>query len=352
MENSIDGFMSGDSLGSVDRALGNALYGFNHTNVKPVIEKDVDVVEKVFFVRPQLNMSASNLRNDREMTNLITMAADTIQSYIRYTLDPRLIFSKSNNENKKTPSFMDNQNPFIPLLSNTLRTMSGFPDRTLPTFTSKSGVRGEQYTAPDGIFDFHGIVEIDCVFDKLKGDPVERLISTWTRIMGLQVEGILVPYMQEDIMRTRNFDTRIYRINLDGTGTFVTSISATGVAFPIVDNIGKQFDYERDRPRDRGNTTNFRFRAIDVIYNDPILIKEFNDTSAQFNRNIKDMLNGREHNLFKLPRSIKNNYNNVGYPIINDETMELEWYISKDGNAYKKIKATLSTTELEWYENE
>jgi hypothetical protein len=352
MNKSIDGFLSEDSFGSIERALGNAMYGFNHANVKPVIEKDVDNIEKVFFVRPQFNMSASNLRNDREMTNLITTTSNSLQSYIRHTLDPRLLYSNSKNENKKTPDFMDNQNPFIPLLSNTLRTMSGFPDRTLPTFTSKSGVRGEQYTAPDGVFDFHGVVEIDCVFDKLKGDPVERLISVWTRVMGLQVEGIMVPYMKEDIMRTRNYDTRIYRINLDGTGTFVTSIAATGIAFPIVDNIGKQFDYERDKQRDRGNTTNFRFRAIDVMYNDPILIKEFNDTSAQFNRDIRNMLNGKDHSLFKLPREIKNKYNNIGYPIIDDSTMELEWWISKDSGTYKKIKASLSPNELEWYDDE
>ena len=343
MSNSIDGFLSNDLIGSKERALGNTLYGFNHANIKPVLDKEYDVLEKVFFVRPQLNMTASNLRNDREMTNLITTGTNTLQSYIRHTLDPRLLYSTSKNENKQAPIFMDNENPFIPLLSNTLRTMSGFPDRTLPTFTSKSGVRGEQYTAPDGIFDFHGIVEIDCVFDKVKGDPVERLLSTWTRVMGLQVDGTMVPYMQEDIMTTRNYDTRVYRLNLDATGTFLISIAATGIAFPIVDNIGKAFDYERDRQRDRGNTTNFRFRCIDVMYNDPILIHEFNITSAQFNRDIREMLKGNKHELFKLPRALKNQYNNIGYPIINDDTMELEWWISKHSNTYKKIESILDT---------
>ncbi len=346
MNNSIDGFMSNDSLGSVERALGNAMYGFNHANVKPVIEKDSDVIEKVFFVRPQFNMTASNLRNDREMTNLITTSSNSLQSYIRHTLDPRLLYSTSKNENKAVPVFMDNQNPFIPLLSNTLRTLSGFTDRTLPTYTSKTGVRGEQYTAPDGIFDFHGILELDCVFDKLKGNPVEKLMSTWARVMSLQVEGMMVPYLKEDIARTRNYDTRLYRINLDGTGTFVTSIAATGIAFPMVDNVGKDFDYERDKQRDRGNTTSFRFKAIGAIYGDPILIKEFNTTSAQFNRDIKSMLNGESHSLFKLPRDIKNQYNNTGYPIINDETMELEWWISKYSSTYKKIAESLGNNDF------
>ena len=345
MKNSIDGFISDDVLGSVDRAMGNTLYGFNHNNVKPILDKEYVGIDKVFFVRPQLNMTASNLRNDREMTNLITTEVNTIQSFVRHTLDPRLVFSKSKTETRTVPTFMDQQNAFIPLLSNALRTLSGFPDRTLPTFTSKAGVKGEMYSAPDGIFEYHGIVEVDCVFDKLKGDPVEKLISTWARVQGLQVEGMMVPYMQEDIMRTRNFDTRIYRINLDSTGTVVLAIAATGVSFPNVDNVGKQFDYERDKPIDRGNTTNFRFTSIGVTYNDPILIQEFNETSAQFNSDVSKMLKGKAHDLFKLPRSIKSSYNNVGYPIINDKTMELEWWVSKHGETYAKILKSIEDTD-------
>lgn len=337
MENSIDGFLSNDSTGSFERALGNMFHGFNHSNVKPYLENDTGTKEKVYIVRPQLNMSATNLRNDRTLTNLITKESDNIQSYIRHTLDPRLMFSNSKYDQKNTPSFMDSLNPFIVLLSNANRTVAGFPDRTLPRYLSKPGVRGEQISAPDGVFKTYGVYELDMVFDKIKGNPVDKLLMVWSLYMGLSVEGMVSPYMKEDIDRTTNFDSRIYRINLDTTDTFVTGIASMGKLFPIVDNIGKEFDRERDRVRDKGTTTSFKFSASDPEYDDPILYKEFNETTAQFNPDIRNMLNGEAHSLFKLERGIKEKYNFTGYPIINLDTMELEYWISKYSNTYTKI---------------
>ena len=54
---------------------------------------------------------------------------------------------------------------------------------------------------------------------------------------------------------------------------------------------------------------------------------QFNETTAITNPSFARMLDGKSHDLIKIPRSLLGLYRNRGYQHINLDTKELEWWI-------------------------
>lgn len=342
---SLDDITSDTPLGSMERSLGNLLKGINHSGSVPILYPEENNKEMVFFTRPILNMSSANLQNDREMANLLTTDGNDIQTFIRETLDPRLYLDAGH---KTTCSFVDNELLYIPILSNAIEELTGMPDRTLPVSTGEAGAIGQQYSMPDGIFNYYGNTEFDITFQKVRGNIVDRLLGIWCQMMSLQVQGTCVPYREDEIRKIRNWDSRIYRLNLDFTGNIVTDIAAINVCFPIVDNVGKEFNMSKNKPRDKSKTTNVRFLSMGgVSYRDPILLWEFNQHTAMASPSVTNMLEGKDHDLVKIPRVLKDVFKDTGYPVINDNTMELEWWVKDTSPTYYKMQELLKGNENE-----
>jgi hypothetical protein len=78
------------------------------------------------------------------------------------------------------------------------------------------------------------------------------------------------------------------------------------------------------------------------MYNDDILIREFNLTSAIFSKAVRDKLEGKANNLVKIPIALLDIFNNRGIPLINENTLELEWWINKNSLTYKNIMSKLT----------
>lgn len=312
---------------SYSKQLGKVLYGFNHRNAASIVSTIPLGNSMIFFTRPHLNMMASNLRNDRPMTNLITENEsnpdnyNNVQTFIRMTLDPSL----SENE-KITCPLVNNNNGFIPVLSNTLKSISGWPDRMLPTYASRPGARGEQFSMPDGIIEVNGKVELTLTFDRMDGEINERLLEAWMRMMSLQVDGICAPYAAHEVYTERNFDTRIYVLNMDSTNRIVLDIAIANAGFPTNDNIGRKFDYNRTI-KNADNEFSIRMETNVIDYNDPIMILEFNMVNSFFNNNVYNLIHGKSHNLKKITQEELSQYNYQGYPYIDVNTMELCWYV-------------------------
>ncbi len=336
---SLDDINVNGPIGSVERSLGSLLKGINHSGSVPILYPEEENKEMAFFTRPLLNMSSANLQNDREMANLITDTGNDIHTYIREMLDPRLYLSE---KHKTTCPFVDNELAYIPILTNAIEELTGMPDRTLPVSTGNAGAIGQQYSSPDGVFNYYGNTEFDFVFQKVRGNIVDRLIGVWCQMMSLQAQGTCVPYFEDEVRDRRNFECRVYRLNLDYTGNIVTDLAAIKVYFPIVDNIGKEFNMSKNKPRDKGKTTNVRFLSMGgVAYKDPIILWEFNQHTAMTSPSVTNMLEGKPHDLVKIPRVFKDRFKDTGYPIINDETMELEWWVKNTSPTYYKIQELL-----------
>lgn len=337
-------------VGSIDQAVGNNLYGINHNKVKGIVPDNKDSKGYVFFTRPQLNLSSINLAKSRLTQSLLTKNAMSVQRYVRCMLDPRLGIGNEIEPRIDCP-LVDNNLAFIPVLSNTLNSLSGWPDIVVPTFTSKQGVRKEQYTQVDGSTDIYESFDIDCNFRNIKDEPTLLMMQLWTFYQSAVFEDIMSPYLDFILEREIDYNTRIYRLIMDPTDTYVKKIAATGASFPVNVPSGKVFDYGSEAKFMSNNKEiNIRFKCVGAMYNDTILIKEFNDTTITFNRELEDIVNNgfkANSKYEKVPKNLKSQLNHRGYPLINYETFELEWWVSKSSTTWKNlIKRANNTSDL------
>lgn len=362
INSSIDQLLENLPIGSVQKALGNNLYGINFRQTGNAVPRSKDMYGFTFFTRPQLNLTRPNITNYRGFYNLLTSNELSYQRFTRMALDPRLGF----NDGIKCP-FMDNLNPFFSVLTNNIVSVSGWPDLSVPTYTSEAGLYGEEISFVDGVTNHFESFDLDITFRNTKGNPLIYLFYIWIKYESLVFEGILNPYQDMITENEIDYNTRIYRVVLDQQKRYVTYIAATGASFPINVPTGNLFDYNIDTPYNTKNSEiNIRFRSLGFTAFEDILKLEFNKTVAIFNPNMKKILDfdmgdgsdsskARDNGIttyrisgcpyVKLPHYLSmsmdtsvfsNNFFNVNhraYPYINLITNELEWWV--DGSIFK-----------------
>lgn len=343
---SIDDLFQTTSIGSLDKAIGNNLFGINHRQVASAVPGNKELYGLVFFTRPQLNLQGDNIRTHRSFNPLLTNETHSIQRYIRTMLDPRLAagytFMKRNFPPVTCP-FVDNNNPFIPILTNNITSISGWPDPVLPFNTSKPGLINETQSMADGVLQNRGSYSLTANFRNTRGDPIMLLIYLWTLYMSAVVEGKLMPYMDMITDNRLDYNTRIYRITLDPTRTYVRKIAATGAGFPVSTPVGGYFDFNSERPyNDQNKDISIQFQCDGVEYFDDILIREFNKTVQIFNPGMRDQ--NREHSMVKLTSNLLSFFNHRGYPRIDEDTNELEWWVTSEMYSKRFAAFTSQTT--------
>jgi len=339
-------------IGSIEKALSNNLYGINHEQTKGVLQENRDTYGFTFFTRPQLNLSSPNLRNIRPLYNLLTNNEFTIHRYVRNTLDPRLARPGGPDKDSIKSPLVDESNGFIPILTNTIKNVSGWPDIVAPSFASSSGVRKEQWAIMDGSIEIYEAFDLDCTFRNIKNEPTIMLFQTWLYYMAKVFEGMMSPYIDMISNNEIDYNTRIYRLILDESKRFVTKIAATGASFPVNVPTGKFFDYtDENKYNMQTKDINIRFKCLGAMYNDPILIKEFNEVSAIFNSDVRNLLTGKNNNLEEIPYDLLKYTNNRGYPIINPTTYELKWYLSKSSITYKTLSKLVKDKKFDIKQN-
>lgn len=343
---SLDDYFQTTPVGSIDRAIGNNVYGINHRQIHAAIPINKDSYGLTFFVRPQLNMQGDNIRNVRLFYPLLTDNALSVQMFVRCSLDPRILLGYGGGrliqQSMQCP-IVDNTQAFIPILTNNLNSISGWPDITAPTFSSKSGLYEEVYSQVDGVVRNYTSYDIDATFRNIKGDPIIYLFYIWLHYMSLVFEGLLVPYPDYIVSNRLDYNTRIYRLVLDQEKRYVKKIAATGVSFPVSVPVGQFFDYTNEKPyNDQSKDITIRFRCLGAQYMDDILIYEFNKTVSIFNPNMRDGV--RESSYKLIPPSLLVYFNHRGYPRINPNDYAMEWWI--DSNTYTNVTNNLFKSNM------
>lgn len=355
---SLDDYFKTTNLGSMDQVIGNNLYGINHRQIATPVPINKDMYGLTFFVKPQLNLRHDNLVNVRTLYTLLSENSQSIQRYTRAALDPRLSYVLNSGRKEgatdnragidlpaiKSP-LNDPLNPFIPVLTNSLQSISGWPDLALPTFKSEKGNYGDEWVMGDGTLLNFGVYDIDATFKNTKGSPIMYMFQIWEQYISLVHEGMLMPYMDMVVENEIDYNTRIYRIALDSTRRYVTNMSACGAAIPVSVPTGQVFDYSSEKPyNDQNKDISIRFSCSGVEYNDPILPYEFNKTVTQFNNAMTD--GNRDNAMTKIDPVFLVHFNNRGYPRINLSTYELEWWVQTD-IYIRKLKSIYGTGLLD-----
>jgi len=335
---SLDEYFQSTPIGSVERAIGNNLYGFNHRQIPGLVPSNKDTYGLTFFTRPQLNLQAENIRNVRLFYPLLTEELLSVQRFVRCTLDPRLmagykVYNVNQELKRAIPPIncmlVDNTQAFIPVLTNNVNTVSGWPDVVAPVFTSDNGLYNEAYSMVDGITRYYESFDLDVNFRNTKGDPILYMFYIWLHYTSLVFENKLTPYMDYTTNNRIDYNTRIYRLVLDKDKRVVTKIAATGVAFPISVPTGSFFDYNHEKPyNDQNKDLSIRFRCLGAEYLDDILIKEFNMTVGIFKPEMRNDATRNQH-MVLIDDTELLHFNNRGYPRINPSTYVLEWWENK-----------------------
>ena len=318
------------SFGSLDKAIGRNLMSIDHDNIKTYNPMARTLQGLVFWTRPGLNMSAGNVGSSRILSPLIAGRDLSIQSYIRHMLDPRVMggFEPPNGNGVvgSGNQYIDNKQAFIPIMTNAVTTLSGWPDIITKMFTDEPGVQGQTFSMVDSECNLRENIELTATFANSSGEPILNLMNVWIHYMGLVFSGKLTPYPDYVVENELDYNTRIFRILLDKTGKYVTKMAATGPGVPLALGIGAGFDYTSSTPYNEQNETiDIRFKFHGVEYNDPILPIDFNMAVMTFNPDMKT-----KAGLTVVPFGLRRYFKHMGYPWIDVKTMEYQVWIPTD----------------------
>ena len=312
------------AAGAVDTAIGDNYFGINHRQTPGAVPINKDNYGLTFFTRPRMNLTSANLAAVRQLGPLLSTEPASIQRIIRLTLDHQLI----NKESLRSP-LVDPQQAFIPILSNTLLSMNGWPDLKADTFTSQDGVYKEAWSMVDGVAQDYSTYDITASFRNTPGNPITLLLFSWIHYMSLVYQGIMVPYFEHIVEQEMDYNTRIYRLVLDQSKRFVTGIAACGAALPISAPIGSMFNFNSAKPyNDEYDQISVQFRCMGAQYQDDMLVYEFNRTTVLFNDTMGDRY--RDSMYKQVEFEFLSVFNYRGYPRINPDTYELEWWVPKE----------------------
>ena len=328
-------------LGALSQSTANAFYGINHRGLGNPLPVNTDNHGLTFFTRPRMNLSYDNIAMDRKLTPLLTDDDKSLQRAIRVLLDPVGVSdvtairtrdglrSMSHAFRSVTSQLVDARSPFIAMLSNHLISLSGWPDPVVAYFDSTPGPHREVWSMIDDAVNHFGAYDLTATFRNTAGDPITLLFNTWIRYASLVYQGVLMPYPDSVIENEIDYNTRIYRLILDPTRQYVQKIAACGAAFPVSSAMGSAFDFSSDTPfvSDRATQITIPFHCNGAEYQDPILIREFNDIVFLFNPDMAT--NTRKAKMRQLAYKELKLFNYYGYPYIHPRSLELQWWVYK-----------------------
>lgn len=353
--------------GSVYRDM---LRGVDSMNLGTFVINNRDNKGYTFFTRPCLNLTYSNLSQVRRLLPFRDAEEHSILRYCRTVLDPWSQRAGTSNggipvnhadgydvtnynppglvEDAKriTTPLCDEKSPFINLIGNNLLSLTGWPDPVVDYYTSNKGLMGEEHIMADGIYDRYGAFNLEATLRNPEGNPFTLLFDLWETYMSAVKLNDMQPYPEMIMTSEIDYMTRCYRFVMDPTKQFITMWSACGAGFPINNAMGSIYNFDSEKELSDGTQTlNFSFQCVGAMYNDPILLDEFNRLVAIYNPQlrIKGVKNGGRDNdivggdsYVKLTLHERRMFNYIAYPLVNEQTYELEWWVPRE--EYRKIK--------------
>lgn len=337
-----------NGLGELSIANSLMMRGFNHRGLGNPVTVNLDNNGIVFFTRPNLNFSESNLITKRVLSILSTNEEYSIPRLIRAYLDPRANWcldippgAKRHNNSPISTPLVDRFCPFIPLLTNNLISLNGWKDIDMDSYTSPEGKARQTFSQIDSIGEILDGYTLTANFRNVPGDPITLMFLVWLLYSGWVYRGDLMPYPESMLENERDYETRIYRLVLDPSRRYVQKIACCGASFPTAISIGSSMNFNAEKPyMDDTAQITVPFRATGALYNDPIIIYWFNRVTFRWCPNLKLAIDGSSDAYVKVPNDLLRDYNYRGLPHINPETLELEWWVPKaEALYYNALKA-------------
>lgn len=306
------------------------LRGFNRKENDVIAQSKNDNEGYVFMTKPLCNLSMDNLMLNSRLiwlsdTNKLSMAAA-----IRCSLmaDPNIhnVVSVANGLfNEPRSSLIDDFNPFIPMVTSSVKSLTGWPDRITEYLQSDEGIAKEVHAYVDTRPENFGTYDLTLAFDSRDGDFINGLLQSLWEYQASVSTGPMVPFPSMITERELDYNVRFYRLILDNQKKYVRKIACTGASILGADTSGSDFDYSSESLiLENNNEISVPFKCLGAMYNDPLIIRMFNDTVFKHNPNMSTT-SLREENFVKL-NEVEKTLLSIGYPYINTRTYELEWW--------------------------
>lgn len=329
------------AIGSRTSPITNTFVGFNHRGLPSSIPLNRDYYGMVFFTKPDLNLTSTNLQRARVFTPLLTTEEMSIPRAIRCILDARHADDAQNKTRAYRSPLVDPKQAFIPLLTNLAVSMGGWPDIEMPNFTTDTGLYGEAISFVDGIGAIYRTYDMTVNFRNILGDPITALFYYWIMYAQHVFEGSMIPHAENMVQNAIDYTTRIYRLVLDPSMRYVQKIACSGASYPDRIPLGPAFSFESNAMFNSGNNQiGINFRCMGADYFDDIIIHDFNRSVMQSNGDMGDFEGSTtaysaesyrsERGMMKVPPEYLHLFNHNGYPLINIYTHELEWWVYKE----------------------
>lgn len=331
---SIDDLLSVSGLGPVDAAMTANFWGVRRNGQPLAIPYPQENTGITFFTKPRLNLSDANI-----LANILSILSNenprSLARAIRAFLDPYTggtpttptsTAGKGGKFKVYKSDLVDPLNPFITILGNNVVSISGFPDADLNVYTSPEGVAHEQWSMVDDIVTLYGKYDLNVSFRNMYGDPIGVMMYMWLFYASSVYVGDINPYIDSIIDNEIDYQTRIYRFVLDATRTRIVRMFCTGASFPTSASVGANFNFNEGKPfNEDSNLYSVSFNSVGAVYYNPQIIRWFNQTVCNFNPNMRD---GYRQTVYKkIPYEKLRTMDNMGYPWINPENMDLEWWV-------------------------
>jgi hypothetical protein len=336
-----------NGLGTRSASYAEFLTGFNHRSIGAPLPIHAEGSGITFFTRPNFNLSYDNLSVDRVLTPLLTQNLYTYQRVIRAILDPigSGVQLYDTPARSITSPLFDSKSAFIPMFTNALTGLTGWPDQAMDIYTSHEGILRETWVYADGHSKVFTATDLNATFRNVGGDPITLLLFVWLTYMDHIHRGTMTPYLRSILTNRIDYQTRIFRFTLDPTRTRIQKwASATG-CFPVANPIGAAFNFTSDNAytQENADSISTTFKAQCIEYFDPLIFNEFNETVQMFNPAMSDAQ--RAQNYTKVPYQNLQMFNWANcYPHINVLTSELEWWVDNASYTTRVANHTAFTT--------
>jgi hypothetical protein len=317
-----------DAIGSEENSFLNTMYGISPLQQGPIPLLASDDMTYVFFTRPDLNLSNENIIRDRHLTPLLNEAEESVQKYARMVLDP--YWTEHNNIKSK---IFNTYSPFINVFSNTIESLSGWPDEILESWISPNGMRKEQWGYADGINKIFYSFDLDMSFLNIADEPIPVIMDAWTTYMTNVRTGNMLPYYRNLSLRRIDYVSAIW-VLVVSSNKRIKKIART-IGYPVANPKGRSFNYTRNEKKTGlFKTFNTKFKCFGAEYNDPILPLEFNMLMSSFDPRVKNVLYNNGKDLVEIPERYKALSQFKGVPVIDLRYNTLEFMI--DSNLVEK----------------
>jgi len=310
------------------------LYGLN-LNVPSIrLPTATDQVGLTFMTRPDLNLHPANITQDRYLSVMNSSDELTYARAIRAILDPW-----GSQNNGYDSRLVNQKQAFITPFTNLVTSISGHLDPQVQQYASKEGILGESWGMIDGVYEHHGPWNMTMTLHNVEGGLPLFIHDMWLRYAVNVYLGKMYPYPWNNAFNRIDYVSRCYRLILDPGRRYVKYWAACGVGFPTAVPWGGVFDFDSNDNFQRSNDkVSINYQCFGIYYNDPILLKEFNDTVAAFNPDLeivnRDSLYNsniqlKSSDYYRVPVDQRDLFNGYCYPLIHPYTQELCWFIEK-----------------------